>query len=133
MYIDPRYQFDAAASPADIALFNGAAVGFADQVAEALAQGANVNVADIRYKSTPLHMVAAYNAIAALRVLIKHPDLDYTALDYRNRPPATLAYEVGENPLVGRFLIKKERLQHQARGTQMVHPSMFLPAPRANM
>lgn len=129
MYIDPRFEFDAAASPADIALFNGAAYGLVEQVTEALAQGANVNVRDTR-NSTPLHVAAAYSAASTLRVLAKTDGVDFCAVDELGRTPSSLAYEVAENFAVGRYLLKKEVQQHRARGTWPSPPEHRDPSPR---
>lgn len=129
MYIDPRYQFDAAASPADIALFNGAAFGLVEQVTEALAQGANVNVKDTR-NSTPLHVAAAYSAASTLRLLANTDSVDFCAQDWLGRTPSSVANEVAENFVIGRYLLKKEIQQHRARGTWPAPPHPCAAAPR---
>lgn len=109
-------------------LIEAARYGFADRVEYLLSTGADINMTEPGTGSTALHYAAANNAIGTLRVLAAHKDCDFRISDARGRTAATLAIEVGENPVTGRFLRAKEMAQHRAFGTVPVHPSAYRPA-----
>lgn len=97
-------------------LIGAARHGFADRAEYLLSTGADINMTEPGTGATALHYSAANNAIGVLRVLAAHPDCDFTALDRRGRTAAALAYEAGESPVTGRFLLRKEREQRRRRG-----------------
>lgn len=99
-------------------LFKAAKEGKASDVRLALGSAAlDINAQEPGTGATALHYAAANNAIDALRLLAAHPGCDFTIADSRGRTAATLAYEVAENPVTGRFLLRKEREQRRDRGT----------------
>lgn len=110
--------FDEDVRSIDRELFNAAAAGEAAEVEKFMAQGANVNVRERGSRLSVLHIVAARNAVPALRALIKSNALDYTALDAQGRSAANLAIEVANNRVVGRFLYDKMARQLDQRGLQ---------------
>jgi ankyrin repeat protein len=106
------------ATDASRELFKAAKEGKASGVRLALGNVAlDINAQEPGTGATALHYAAANNAIDALRLLAAHPGCDFTITDIRGRTPATLAYEVAENPVTGRFLLRKEREQRRVRGT----------------
>ena len=90
------------------------AVEFGDtaRVEKDIAEG----VIDINYTEpvtglTALHIAAARNAVAVLRLLVKSGRCDYGIKDAQGRTAANVAVTVGRNPAVGRYL---SDLQHGA-------------------
>ena len=77
---------------------------------------ANVNAQDPDTGATALHYAAAMRARAIINWLAKRKDIDYLIRDNEGRLPSTLAYEVASDPVIGRFLVKKECEQARARG-----------------
>lgn len=115
--------------PSSLTFMDAARYGFAGRVADLLSSGAaDVNAVETETGATGLHYAAASNAIAVLRVLAGRPDCDFTVMDKRGRTPATLAFEIGRNPVTGRFLRMKEMAQHRARGTHPDYSSWYRPA-----
>lgn len=78
--------------------------------------GAMVNVQDPVTKATALHLAAGHRMKPVLKWLIRFPELDYLVQDCEGRLPSAVAYEVADDPVIGRFLVKKEAQQAQARG-----------------
>jgi hypothetical protein len=110
-------------------LYEAAAQGFGWRVEYLLRSGEyDINAREDGTGSTALHYAAANDAIDALRVLAGYPGCDFTLADKEGRTAATLAYEIAENPVTGRFLLTKERKQHLARGTRPDHSSWYRPA-----
>lgn len=57
---------------------------------------------------TPLHYAVAYNARKVVVALVNSGRCDLAATDRWGRTPARLAYEVADNPALGRYLLKKQ-------------------------
>lgn len=57
---------------------------------------------------TPLHYAAAYNARKAVVALVNSGRCNLGATDRWGRTAARLAYEVANNPALGRYLLKKQ-------------------------
>lgn len=76
---------------------------------------ADINYIDPETGFTALHYAAAYNAIPLLRLLARDRRCDFTVEDRKGRTAASLAYEVAENSVTGRFLLRKEMQQRLAR------------------
>lgn len=66
-----------------------------------------INYAEPETGLTALHYAAAYDARVVLKLLIATGKCDYHARDRKGRTAATLAFEVADNPAVGRLLYKK--------------------------
>lgn len=86
------------------------------QVAEHIKSGADVNYRDPEMGLRALHLVAASCAELALKELIKAENLQYLVFDNENRLPSQLAWETGEDPVIGTFLQKKEMAEARALG-----------------
>lgn len=78
--------------------------------------GADVNYQDPVTKAHALHLVAVFNAKPALKELIKSSELKYLVFDHKNRLPSQIAWEFGNNPVIGTFLQKKEMAEAKAGG-----------------
>lgn len=70
----------------------------------------NINHAEPVTGLTALHIAAARNAGAVLRLLVGTGKCDYSLKDSEGRTAATIAVVVGRNPAVGRYLFD---LQHR--------------------
>lgn len=53
---------------------------------------------------TALHIAAARNAVAVLRLLVKSGRCDFGIKDAQGRTAANVAVTVGRNPAIGRYL-----------------------------
>ncbi|WP_323130961.1 ankyrin repeat domain-containing protein [Sinorhizobium medicae] len=85
-------------------------------VVEAVKSGlVDINFADPETGFTALHYAAAYNAVPLLRFLVRSARCDFTLADRKGRTAASLAYEVAENSVTGRFLLRKEMQQRRAQ------------------
>ncbi|MEW5704407.1 MAG: hypothetical protein AB1781_07480 [Pseudomonadota bacterium] len=89
--------------------------------------GDNINIKESETKSTALHYGAAYRSRPVIKWLIRFKELDYLVRDYKGRLPSVLAYEVANDPALGRFLAKKENEQARARGIDI--RTLFAPSP----
>ncbi|WP_457811910.1 ankyrin repeat domain-containing protein [Sinorhizobium meliloti] len=97
-------------------LIAAAREGEAQDVLRLLQSGtADINFIDPETGFTTLHYAAAYNAIPLLRLLARDRRCDFTVEDRKGRTAASLAYEVAENGITGRFLLRKEMQQRRAR------------------
>lgn len=65
---------------------------------------------------TPLHHAAAHNARDVVVELIRSGRVDASRRDALGRTAATLAYEVANNPALGRYLLRKEYEQKEYGG-----------------
>jgi ankyrin repeat protein len=83
--------------------------------------GIDVNFVDNRSGMTALHLAAARRAKAVVKVLAADKKCDFTILDRRGRTAATLAFEVGRDPALGRYLYDKEyeQLHPRLSGTEL--------------
>ena len=86
------------------------ALFFADEI--------NVNWPDPVTGLTLLHLAAGYADRELFRLLLTHPDTDYTVQDVRGRFPSTMAYVHGRDAALARLLIKKQG--DQARALSLV-------------
>ena len=90
--------------------------GEARDVFELLKSGTiDINFIDPATGFTALHYAAAYNAVPLLRLLARSRGCDFTLADRKGRTAASLAYEVAENGVTGRFLLRKEMQQRRAQ------------------
>lgn len=69
----------------------------------------DVNYADPRDGFTALHLAAARNAIAVLKLLLSTGRCDVSLLDHQQRTAANVAFVLANNAAVARYL---RRLQH---------------------
>ena len=68
----------------------------------------DINYAESDQGLTALHIAAARNAGAVLRLLVASGKCDVTIKDHRGRTAATLAVVLGDNPVTGRFLFDRQ-------------------------
>lgn len=93
-----------------------ARIGEVAEVRDLLRTGTvDINHVDPDTGFTALHYAAAYDARRLLRLLVAFPDCDFTIPDRKGRTAASLAYEVAENSVTGRFLLRKEMQQRRQR------------------
>ncbi|WP_208249038.1 ankyrin repeat domain-containing protein [Rhizobium sp. T1470] len=69
----------------------------------------DINHADPRDGFTALHLAAARNAVAVLKLLLSTGRCDVSRLDHQERTAATVAFVLANNAAVARYL---RRLQH---------------------
>lgn len=79
-------------------------------------EGADVNTRHPKTGATALHYAASMRARDMLNWLAKCDGVDYLIRDNKGRLPSALAYEVADDPIIGRFLVKKQTEQARARG-----------------
>ena len=106
---DPIRRFFEAVVTADIELLH----------AEYADMGANINVQQPNTLATALHYGAAYRSRRVIKWLIGFKELDYLVRDREGRLPSVLAHEVANDPVIGRFLAKKENEQARAQGVEI--------------
>lgn len=75
-----------------------------------------INVPHPHTGARALHYAAARRMRYVFKWLMNQPGLDYLVQDREGRLPSALAYEVAVDPALGRFLVKKESEQAEARG-----------------
>jgi ankyrin repeat protein len=68
----------------------------------------DVNYPDHRSGRTALHFAAAYNSYPTVRALVATGKCDFSINDDTGRTAAALAFEVADNPALGRYLYDKE-------------------------
>lgn len=68
----------------------------------------NVNYAESVHGFTALHIAAARNAVAIVRLLIASGKCDVSLKDNEGRTAARLAVVLADNPAVGRYLFDLE-------------------------
>ncbi len=78
--------------------------------------GDHLNVQQLETQATALHLAAASKARKVLIWLGEQEEIDYLVQDCKGRLPSTVAYEVSEDPVIGRYLAKKENEQARERG-----------------
>lgn len=83
---------------------------------QALENGADVNTRHPDTGATALHYAAVMRARDMLNWLAKRDGIDYLVRDNKGRLPSALAYEVADDPAIGRFLAKKQNEQARERG-----------------
>ncbi|MEQ8164701.1 MAG: hypothetical protein RIC93_01350, partial [Alphaproteobacteria bacterium] len=83
---------------------------------DALRDGANVNTRHPGTGATALHYAASMKARDVINWLAKCDGIDYLIRDNKGRLPSALAYEVADDPAIGRFLVKKQNEQARAHG-----------------
>lgn len=69
---------------------------------------ATLNHPESRTGLTPLHYAAAYDARKVVVALVNSGRCDLHAADQWGRTAARLAYEVANDPALGRYLLKKQ-------------------------
>lgn len=99
-------------------LIRAARAGNEEDVRLCLRGGADINFAEPSTGLTALHYAAAYDTVGMLRLIARDPACDFTVKDRKGRTAATLAYEVAENSITGRFLLTKEMRQRRDRAAQ---------------
>lgn len=104
----------------DLALLQAVLQGDGEKAREAISHGADVNFCDPQSGAALLHLAAGRSARFALKALIASPDLDYLVKDKQDRLPSAVAWEFGQNPVIGTFLMKKEIQHAHARGIAYV-------------
>jgi hypothetical protein len=97
----------------DIARGDDDGRGIAHVALDSLRAGADVNYPDPATGLTALHYAAAYDKVNLVRLIVQVPSCDFTIMDRKGRTAATLAYEVAENSVMGRFLLTKEKRQRR--------------------
>ena len=95
--------------------------GNADTLKSLIDYGFPVNYKNPRTGLTALHLVAAYKARKALRVLLKTGKCDFLVRDMEGRLPSEIAFLYGKDPAVARLLGIKERKQAKAAGIKLTH------------
>jgi hypothetical protein len=85
--------------------------------------GFPINYQDPRSGRAALHAVAASRARTALRVLLKTDECDFLVRDGQGRLPSEMAYLYGKDPVIARFLARKERQQAQKQGIALARRS----------
>ena len=95
--------------------------GNADKLKAILDRGFPVNFKNPRTGLTALHLVAAYKARKALRVLLKTGQCDFLIRDWEGRLPSEIAFLYGKDPAVARLLGIKERMQAKRLGIKLTH------------
>jgi len=93
--------------------------GNAGKLKAIIERGFPVNYTNPRNGLTALHLVAAYKARKALRVLLKTGQLDFLIRDWEGRLPSEIAFLYGKDPAVARLLGIKERKQAKAAGIKL--------------
>jgi len=83
---------------------------------QALENGADVNTRHPDTGATALHYAAIMRARDMFNWLAKCDGIDYLIRDNNGRLPSALAYEVADDPAIGRFLAKKQNEQARERG-----------------
>jgi hypothetical protein len=78
--------------------------------------GEHINVCQSDTRATALHLAAASKARKSLLWLGEQETIDYLVQDCKGRLPSAVAYEVADDPVIGRYLTKKENEQARARG-----------------
>lgn len=86
---------------------------------QALGNGADVNTRHPDTGATALHYAAITRAREVLNWLAKCDGIDYLIRDNKGRLPSALAYEVADDPAIGRFLAKKQNEQARERGVDI--------------
>ncbi|MBD3661747.1 MAG: ankyrin repeat domain-containing protein [Arenibacter algicola] len=76
----------------------------------------SINMQDPSTGATALHYAAAMKARPILNWLAKFKGIDYLILDKKGRLASVIAFEVAKDPVIGRFLAKKENEQARERG-----------------
>ncbi|MRG71094.1 hypothetical protein GH722_04885 [Alphaproteobacteria bacterium HT1-32] len=82
-------------------------------------KGANVNIQEPSTGATALHFAAAMKARPAINWLAKCDGIDFLIKDKNGRLPSALAFEVADDPVIGRYLASKQAKQAQERGIDM--------------
>lgn len=96
-----------------------ATVANLDQIKGAYKNGADVNTRDPETGATALHYAASMRARDMLNWLAKCDGIDYLIRDNKGRLPSALAYEVADDLIIGRFLVKKQNEQARERGVDI--------------
>lgn len=78
----------------------------------------DVNYAEPRQGFTALHIAAARNAVAVIRLLIATGKCDVGLKDHEGRTAARLAVILADNPAVGRYLLDRQYGTPPERGAE---------------
>jgi hypothetical protein len=113
---DPERDASRNQSFLDLAFVQAVLRGDEIEAERLLAQGADVNCREPGIGATALHYAASRSMRPVLRILIRQPGLDYLATDRKRRLPSTYAWEISGDPVIGRFLVRKEVAQAHERG-----------------
>jgi len=100
----------------NISFVGWASVSHLGHMKMAYEDGADVNTRDAESGATALHYAASMHAREIINWLAKRENIDYLIQDNEGRLPSALAYEVSDDPVIGRFLVKKQNEQAQAQG-----------------
>jgi ankyrin repeat protein len=79
--------------------------GYTERIAEWLEGGySKLNYQEASTGMTALHYAAARNAVPIIKLLLRTGKCDARIRDHKGRTAATLAIEVADNPVLGRYL-----------------------------
>lgn len=82
-------------------------------------KGANVNFQEAITGATALHFAASLKSREIINWLAKRDGIDFLIKDKEGRLPSALAFEVADDPVIGRYLAKKQAAQARARGIDL--------------
>lgn len=102
------------------ALLDDARYGAIDNVLVRLKSGEDIdiNFAHPDTGLTVLHYAAAYSSLPVIRALAASGHCDFLRPDRKGRTAARLAFEVADNPVLGRYLYDQEYAQRQREGAR---------------
>lgn len=90
--------------------------GYTERIKEWLEKGyTKVNYQEAGTGMTALHYAAARNAVPIIKLLVRTGKCDARLRDHKGRTAATLAIEVADNPVLGRYLYDLQFQQMPAR------------------
>tara|TARA_R110002110_G_scaffold415337_1_gene649287 strand:- start:22734 stop:23174 length:441 start_codon:yes stop_codon:yes gene_type:complete len=98
---------------------NAARMGELSSMQAWVEQGANVNATEPATGATALHLAAAMKARPIINWLAKCDGIDYLITDNEGRLPSALAFEVADDPAIGRYLAGKQAAQARERGIDL--------------
>lgn len=81
--------------------------------------GVDINIRQPETEYTALHIAAGLSARPIIRWLLEFPELNFLARDSKGRLPSAIAYEVADDRVVGRYLVKRENRQAREQGADI--------------